>query len=98
MMTAETRRRLADWFRQWRSPLRKFLMGRPGLSVSDVDDVAQEVFLRLLRYEKAELVENPQAYLFKIATNVTAEWAIRAYRRQPHEPKWLTTLVSEVDP
>ena len=50
-----------------------------------MDDAAQEVFLRLLRYDRGELVENPQAYLFKVATNVAAEWSIRARRERERE-------------
>jgi RNA polymerase sigma factor (sigma-70 family) len=84
--------RLADWFRQWRVPLRKFLVRKGSVRASDVDDVAQEVFLRLMRYDRAELVEHPQAYLCKMAANVAAEWAIRARNARPHESKWLAAL------
>ncbi len=52
-------------------------MGHGAVSGADVNDVAQEVFLRLLRYDRAELIEYPQAYLFKMAANVANEWAIR---------------------
>jgi hypothetical protein len=30
-----------------------------------------------MRYDRAELIERPQAYLYKMASNVAAEWAIR---------------------
>lgn len=98
MSTAETQRRLTDWFRQWRAPLRKFLFVNGGVRGADLDDIGQEVFLRLLRYERAELVERPQAYLFKIASNVAAEWAIRARSRYPHDAEWLMELTTEVQP
>jgi RNA polymerase sigma-70 factor (ECF subfamily) len=98
MTTPETKQRLTDWFNQWRVPLRKFLSSKRGVQVIDIDDVAQEVFLRLLRYERAELVEHPQAYLFKMAANVAAEWAIRARHTNPHEPKWLVELTAEDEP
>ena len=62
------------------------------MSASDLDDVAQEVFLRLLRYDNAELIEHPQAYLFKMAENVAGEWAMRARHRHPHDARWLTDL------
>jgi len=91
MSTGDPKRSLSDWFRRWRSPLRKFLVGRTGVPAADVDDVAQEVFFRLMRYEKTELIEHPRAYLFKMATNVVTEWAIRARNRQPHGPQWLIT-------
>ncbi len=90
----EARHRLADWFSQWRTPLRKFLARNGAVRTSDVDDVAQEVFLRLLRYDRAELIEHPQAYLSKMAANVAAEWAIRARNARPHASKWLVGLTS----
>jgi RNA polymerase sigma-70 factor (ECF subfamily) len=86
---------LTEWFRRWRSPLRRFLAGRGVVRVADLDDVAQEVFLRLLRYESAEVVKHPQAYIFKMAANVAAEWAIRSRHRLAHEPHWLSNLVTE---
>jgi len=89
------KRRVAEWFRRWRSPLRRFLAARNSVPVADIDDVAQEVFLRLLRYNTGEFVEHPQAYLFKIAMNVAAEWSLRSSRRFDHEPRWLDTLTTE---
>ena len=75
--------------------MRKFLAGRGILPVADFDDVAQEVFLRLLRYDSAEVVEHPQAYVFKMAANVVAEWALRSRHRLAHEPEWLAGLAIE---
>jgi RNA polymerase sigma factor (sigma-70 family) len=98
MTTVEAKRRLSDWFRQWRSPLRKFLLGKVGVRAADVDDVAQEVFLRLMRYDKAELIEHPQAYLYKVASNVAAEWSIRAASRSRHDAKWLANLTGGEQP
>lgn len=66
--------------------------------MADIDDIAQEVFLRVLRYDRAELVEHPQAYLFKIATNVSAEWALRSSQRLPHDSAWLDELVDGLSP
>jgi RNA polymerase sigma factor (sigma-70 family) len=98
MSGSEPGKRLTEWFRLWRVPLRKFLRGHGAVSGADVNDVAQEVFLRLLRYDRAELVEYPQAYLFKMAANVANEWAIRARSRRPHESKWLTGLLADDSP
>jgi RNA polymerase sigma factor (sigma-70 family) len=98
MSKQDSKNRLADWFRQWRVPLRKFLTGRGAIPASDLDDVAQEVFLRLMRYERAELIEHPQAYLYKMASNVAAEWAIRGRYIRPHESKWLAGLSAEDRP
>ena len=71
------------------------MIGKAAVPLADLEDVSQEVFLRLLRYDQAELVEHPQAYLFKMASNVAAEWSIRARSRHPHESKWLAGLVDE---
>jgi RNA polymerase sigma factor (sigma-70 family) len=98
MTQADPRRRLTDWFRQWRGPLRKFLVGRGAVPAADLDDVAQEVFLRLMRYGRTELIEHPQAYLFKMASNVAAEWAIRARYVRSREPEWLAGLAGEDRP
>jgi RNA polymerase sigma factor (sigma-70 family) len=98
MSDRDPKTRLTDWFRQWRIPLRKFLIGRGAVPASDLDDVAQEVFLRLIRYERAELIEHPQAYLFKVATNVAAEWAIRGRRVRPHDSRSLERLVADDRP
>lgn len=75
--------------------MRRFLASRGATKVADFDDVAQEVFLRLLRYESAEVVEHPQAYLFKLAANVVAEWALRSRHRMTHDSRWLGGLVVE---
>ena len=98
MSNLDRKVRIADWFYQWRAPLRRFLVGRGAVPASDLDDVAQEVFLRLMRYERAELIENPQAYLYKMASNVAAEWAIRGRYVRPHESKWLEALSTDGQP
>jgi len=98
MISVDAKRRLTDWFHQWRTPLRRFLAARAGVRAADVEDVAQEVFLRLMRYEKGELVDHPQAYLYKVAANVATEWSIRARNRLPHDQKWLAYLIDREQP
>lgn len=98
MTSGDAKRRISDWFRQWRSPLRRFLAGRLRVPSADVDDLAQEVFLRLMRYDTAELIDHPQAYLYKVASNVAAEWTIRARNQRPHDSKWLAELVDPSQP
>lgn len=95
MTDYSSRSRLVAWFRQWRGPLRKFLLGRGTVPVADLEDVAQEVFLRLMRYERTELIEHPQAYLYKMASNVAAEWALRGRYIRAREPEWLAGLAGE---
>lgn len=97
-MTGGRENRLSDWFREWHQPLRRFLISRRASASADIDDIAQEVFLRLLRYNRSELIDYPQAYLFKIAANVSAEWATRSNRRMPHNSDWLEDLVDSLSP
>jgi RNA polymerase sigma factor (sigma-70 family) len=98
MSSSDQEHRVREWFRRWRTPLRRFLASRSALRPADFDDVAQEVFLRLLRYDTAQIVEHPQAYLFKMAANVVAEWSIRSSNRLAHDPRWLVSLVAEDRP
>jgi len=91
-MPADRHKPLSEWFSRWNSPLRKFLSRRNAVAKADLDDVAQEVFLRLLRSDRMELINSPQAYLFQMARHVAVEWAMRARNRMPHDPAWLEEL------
>ena len=51
----------------------RFLRARLA-SEEDARDLAQEAYLRLLRASKDKLIENPSAYLFRIARNLVYEW------------------------
>lgn len=86
------RARLIDWFQRWRRPIRSWIAANKCVPAGDVDDLTQEVFLRLLRYSDDVLVENPQGYLFRVATNVVQEWRQRCRVRLPHEECWLDEL------
>lgn len=63
-------------FRNHLSELHRYLLRRVGRP-SDADDLAQEVFARLLRVRDAELVRDPLAYLLGIATHVVREFRQR---------------------
>lgn len=52
--------------------LRRFLRLKLG-NTSDVPDLAQEVFLRLLRVQNHEEIRSPEAYLFTIASHVVQQ-------------------------
>jgi RNA polymerase sigma factor (sigma-70 family) len=56
--------------------LRRFLSQRLG-NVSDAPDLAQEVFLRLLRVEHHETIRSPEAYLFTVASHVLHQHTLR---------------------
>ena len=59
-------RRLAEWFEAWRKPVRHWPANH-SVPTSDLDDVTQETFLRLLRYCDDVEVTHPRSYLFRIA-------------------------------
>ena len=86
--------RLISWFQRWRRPIRYWLSSRSSVPAAEIDDLAQEVFLRLLRYSDDIAIDNPQSYLFRIASNVANEWRERSVRRQPHDDSWLEDLQS----
>lgn len=87
--------RLTAWFEIWRASMRRWVSSRSSIQPADLDDVAQEVFLRLLRYSDDAVVEHPQSYLFRIATNVVNEWRERARNSLPHDDVWLADLQIE---
>ena len=43
----------------------------------DAQDLAQEAYLRLLRVERKKIIEKPESYLFRIATNLANEFAMQ---------------------
>lgn len=56
--------------------LRRFLSARLR-DPHDVPDLAQEVFLRLLRVQQHEGIRSPEAYLFTVASHVIHQHAVR---------------------
>lgn len=50
--------------------LRRFLSSRLRHASADVADIFQEIFLRLLRVKNHDSIQNPQAYLYTVASHV----------------------------
>jgi RNA polymerase sigma factor (sigma-70 family) len=48
----------------------------------DSADLAQEVYLRMLRVPDVEAVRNPEAYLFTVASNLAREYAVLQRRER----------------
>ncbi|MGD9843450.1 MAG: RNA polymerase sigma factor [Steroidobacteraceae bacterium] len=63
-------------FRNHSGELKRYLARRVRHS-QDADDLAQEVFARILRVRDADMVRNPLAYVLGIATNVVREFRQR---------------------
>jgi RNA polymerase sigma factor (sigma-70 family) len=64
---------LLEWRQRWNQRLFQFLRRRVRSSV-DVQDLAQETYLRLLRAGDLSHVRNPLAYLLQVASHVALEW------------------------
>jgi RNA polymerase sigma factor (sigma-70 family) len=57
--------------------LLRFLRQRLG-SIADARDLAQETYLRFIRLGDPDRIDNPEAYLFRIASNLLWEHRLRA--------------------
>ena len=55
--------------------------GRRVRARSEAADLAQEVYLRMLRVSDAEAIRNPEGYLFTVANNLAKEHAVLERRR-----------------
>lgn len=65
----------ASTFGRYRRELHRYLMRRLS-SPQDVDDLAQEVYIRLIRLDEGKTVHKPLAYLYGIAAHVLADYRI----------------------
>ncbi|MAK61641.1 MAG: RNA polymerase subunit sigma-70 [Ponticaulis sp.] len=63
------RAKLLDILRERRPSLMRFLSSRLP-DEADAQDVAQDVYLRLVSVQEPESVENPEAYVFRVAANL----------------------------
>lgn len=55
--------------------------GRRVRARSEAADLAQEVYLRMLRVGDTEAIRNPEGYLFTVASNLAKEHAVLERRR-----------------
>lgn len=75
--------------------LRKFLAARLRHRLADVQDIAQEVFLRLLRISHHETIRSSEAYLFTVAFHVLHQHALR--RSAIPESVDISSLIEEIE-
>jgi RNA polymerase sigma-70 factor (ECF subfamily) len=78
--------RRAFWgqkFREYRKTLNGYFRRR-AVPLEDADDLAQEVYLRLLRVESTndKTIINPEAYLYTVAVNLLRERAALRRKRE----------------
>ncbi len=80
---------IAQWVHDYAQDLHRFLAKRRFIE-SDIKDICQEVYVRLLRFERSEVVKNPAAYLFRVAANVAHDYKLR-------QPNWFPLGTPELD-
>lgn len=66
---------------QYRRELHKYLLRRLRRP-HDLDDIKQEVYVRLLRMECMDRVREPLAYLYSVAASAVADFMLAEQRRQ----------------
>lgn len=74
--------RFATVIEQFAPRLVRFLEMRTGNS-QDAQDLAQEAYFRLCRVREPDLIQSPESYLFRIASNLAHEFVLRR-RGQPN--------------
>lgn len=84
MSTDSHHKFIGDMVDRHASKLRRYLATRLR-NKTDVADLAQEVFLRLIRVEEHERIRNPEAYLFTIAGHVLAQHSLTQARERERE-------------
>ncbi len=87
-----------QWFQQLVASvggdLLRFLRSR--LSHGDqAQDLAQEVYLRLLRVEDLGLIRNPRAFVIHLAAHAAHEWRVLARNRLQHSEDELQQLIAD---
>ena len=89
--------RVGGWAREYAADLHRFLSKQQFIE-SDIKDVCQEVYLRLLRFERTEVIQNPMAYLFRVAANVAHDSRLRQVQWTPLEPEQLEEPATDPGP
>jgi len=81
MSAAEPKPSLVQWlFAEHRGALQAFFRRRIRAK-ADAPDLAQEVYLRMLRISDPEAIRNPVAYLYTVASNLVKEHAVLERRQ-----------------
>jgi RNA polymerase sigma-70 factor (ECF subfamily) len=86
---------VADLERQHGQRLRRFLASRLRHGAADVEDLVQEVFLRLLRIDRHETIRSSESYLYMVAFHVLHQHLLR--RAAAPEAVEITALINEME-
>jgi RNA polymerase sigma-70 factor (ECF subfamily) len=78
-MSDPKKRFIAKLFAEHGGALQRYIYRRIRTK-SDAPDLAQEVYVRMLRVSDTEAIRNPQLYLYTVASNLVKEYAVRQLR------------------
>lgn len=87
---------LADLHRRFRLPLLAYF-GRRVTSAAEAEDLAQDVFERVLRTLESGPIRNADSYVFKVAINLLRDRARNTRRRGVEEPLPADTVAEFAD-
>lgn len=73
-------------------------LGRRLSSRAEVDDLAQEVYLRLMRIEDVGAIRDPRSFTLRVAANVVYEWRMSARNRFEHTNEPVESTDERLDP
>ncbi len=96
------RKHREQWFQDFVSSvggdLLRFLRSRLG-DHDHAKDLAQEVYLRILRMDDVSLIRNPRSFVIHLAAHAAYEWRILARNRLQHSDEFLQQLIArDADP
>jgi RNA polymerase sigma-70 factor (ECF subfamily) len=80
---------LAAAYLERREDMRRFFLARLG-GGADIEDLVQELYLKVLG-AAGETIENPPAYLYRLASNLMLDRLRRAKRSGARETEWRRT-------
>lgn len=93
-MTSAKDKWLAELFGRSGRDIRRFLLTRVP-NAAEAEDLAQEVYLRLLRVDDVGVIRDPRSFALRVASNVAHEHRMLLRNRLEHSPDGLEAQVSE---
>jgi RNA polymerase sigma factor (sigma-70 family) len=95
LVSSEKQTFVADLERRHGQRLRRFLASRLRHAAADVPDLAQEVFLRMLRIDRHETIRSSESYLYMVAFHVLHQHLLR--KAAAPEAVDITALINEME-
>lgn len=88
-MGTQNAKLVAQLFLRYGKQLQNYLTGRIGSH--EVEDIAQKTYLQLLQHPNPQEINNPQAYLFRTASNLAVDSMRRDHTRAKHTDREVDT-------